>query len=104
MKILQRRGPGEVGLNYMWLPTWIGMNVALIKEIEEHLAPFLVGQPLTEEVLDRAGDVVIQYLTAKFPSIGGIFEYLDGLKYVEIDGKAQSGSSTQEGGTATPPS
>ena len=91
MKLVQRTGPGEVGLNYMWLPTWIGMNGTLIKEIEQHISPVFVGQPLTDEVLDRAGEVVLQYLSAKFSNLKGIFEYLDGLKYVETDGKIQEG-------------
>ena len=89
MKIVQRTGPGEVGLNYMWLPTWIGMNGALIKEIEQYIAPLLVGKPLTDEVLDEAGEAVVRFLSNKFPNLKGIFEYLDGLKYVETDGPTQ---------------
>lgn len=102
MKIVQRTGPGEVGLNYMWLPTWIGMNGALIKDIEQHISSVLLNQPLTDEVLDHAGDAVVQYLSVKFPNLKGIFEYLDGLKYVETDGEPQKGqhqaSALQEKG------
>lgn len=87
MKIFQRTGPGTISLNYMWLPTFIGMNAALIKELEEHVSPLLLGQELTDEALDRAGEAVIDYLVRKFPQIRGVFEYLDGLKYVETDGK-----------------
>jgi hypothetical protein len=89
MKIVQRTGPGEIGLNYMWLPTWIGMNGALIKEIEAHIAPQLVGQELTEETLHVASEAVLDFLKQKFPLINGLFEYLDGLKYVETDGEKQ---------------
>ncbi len=87
MKLFHRTGPGTVGLNYMWLPTWVGFNAALIKELEEHAAPLLMGRELTDETLEQAGDAVIEYLSKKFPHISGIFEYLDGLKYVETDGK-----------------
>lgn len=83
----------------MWLPTWIGMHGQLIKEIEQHISPIFVGQLLTDEVLDRAGEVVLQYLSEKFPNIKGIFEYLDGLKYVETDAKTQEGPRQEEGRT-----
>lgn len=102
MKLVQRTGPGEVSLNYMWLPTWIGMNGQLIKEIGEHISPIFVGQPLTDEILDRAGDAVVQYLSGKFPNIKGIFEYLDGLKYVETDVKTQEGPRQEEGRADSP--
>lgn len=97
MKIVQRTGPGGIGLNYMWLPTWIGMNGQLIKEIEQHISPFFVGQPLTDEVLDSAGDAVVVYLSEKFPNLKGILEYLDGLKYVETDVKTQESPRQEEG-------
>lgn len=82
MRLVDRIGPGHIGLNYMWLPTWIGMNTALIKDIEAHLSTTLLGQALTEEVLESAHDEVIRYLAKRFPQ-GGLFEYLDGLKFVE---------------------
>jgi len=88
----------------MWLPTWIGMNGQLIKEIVEHISPIFVGQPLTDEILDHAGDAVVQYLSRKFPNIKGIFEYLDGLKYVETDVKTQEGPRQEEGRADSPSS
>ena len=103
MKIVQRTGPGEVGLNYMWLPTWIGMNGNLIKEIEKYIEPIFLNQPLTDEVLDRASEVVVQFLSDKFPNLKGIFEYLDGLKYVETDGETQKGQDEEARATSHPP-
>lgn len=104
MKLLHRTGPGTVGLNYMWLPTWVGMNAALIKEIEEHIAPLLMGQALTDETFDKAGEAVIEFLVYKFPHINGIHDYLDGLKYVETaDAQAQEEKvQAQEDGSAAP--
>lgn len=90
MKVFQRTGPGTLGLNYMWLPTWVGMNSALIKEIEEYVTPYLMGQGLTEEALEQASELAVNFLVAKFPHIKGLFEYLDGLKYVETDVSAQA--------------
>lgn len=100
MKIVVRTGPGAVGLNYMWLPTFVGMNTALVREIEEHVAPHLVGKELTDEVLDAAGEAAVDYLVKKFPSVSGIFEYLEGLKYVEShaesEGQETAGAQKEE--------
>ncbi len=102
MRFLQRTAPGVLGLNYMWLPTWVGMNSNLIKEIEEHVTPILAGQAITDELLDQADGLIINYLVQKFPYITGLFEYLDGLKYVETNGSAQEGQ--QRTSTSTPSS
>jgi len=83
MRFVERTGPGQVSLNYMWLPTFVGMNAALIKEIDETMTPLFVGQSLTEELLDRAHDRALEILVAKFPMWSGLFEYLEGIKYVE---------------------
>lgn len=83
MRFVERTGPGQLGLSYMWLPTFVGMNAALIKEIDDALTPMLVGQTLTEERLDCAHDKVLEILVTKFHMWSGLFEYLDGIKYVE---------------------
>jgi hypothetical protein len=70
-----------VELNYMWLPTWIGQNAKLKKEMEEHIGPKIVGWELTEQNLDKIHDMVLDYIVEKFP-IPGLFDYLDGLKFV----------------------
>lgn len=83
MRFVERTGPGQVSLNYMWLPTFVGMNAALIKEIDEAMTPIFVGQALTEDLLDRAHDRALELLVAKFPMWAGLFDYLEGIKYVE---------------------
>lgn len=102
MKFFERTGPGTISLNYMWLPTFVGMNVALVKEIEAYVAPYLVGQELTDETFDRAGEAVLEFLSMKFPHIKGISEYLDGLKYVETDGTSQEKTPGEERPDAPP--
>lgn len=82
MRLVDRTGPGTLGLNYMWLPTWIGLNAQLVKEIEDAIAPEIVGSLLTEKTLDKADAAVLRFLTKKFPQIPGLFDYIDGLKYV----------------------
>lgn len=75
-----------VELNYIWLPTWIGQNAKLLKEMEESLRPQIVGWELTEENLNKIHDMVLDYLVEKFP-IPGLFDYLDGLKFVTDEEK-----------------
>lgn len=106
MRLVERTAPGQLGLNYMWLPTWIGMNAALIREIEEHLTPLIVGKDLTEETLDAASRAVMDYLTNRFSHQAGLEDYLDGLKFVSFHGqqKAQEASDTEENRSdASPP-
>lgn len=75
--------PGVVELNFTWMPLWIGMNSALKKEIEEAIAPVLIGKPLTEETLQNAHDLIINFLVNKFPAIEGLRDYLDAVKFVD---------------------
>lgn len=102
MRLFERNAPNSIGLNYMWLPTWIGMNKALLKEIEDYVTPVLLGQELTDETLCKADEAAIQFLVQKFPDISGLFEYLDGLKYVETH--AEAASKVQEGRATAPSS
>lgn len=75
---------GALELNYMWLPTFIGMNAVLKKEMEAELQESLRGIPLTEHGLDEAHQRVLEYLVKKFPDVKGLDLYLDGLKFVEL--------------------
>jgi len=86
MRLVDRTGPGTLGLNFMWLPTWVGMNTQLIKEIESAISVEIVGKPLDEGTLDAAHYAVLEFLGNKFPHIKGMFDYLDGVKFVTTDG------------------
>lgn len=70
-----------VELNFMWLPTWLGQNAKFKQQLEKDLAPQIQGMALTEENLDKIHDMVLNYIVEKF-SIPGLFDYLDGLKFV----------------------
>lgn len=70
----------------MWLPTFVGMNSALVSEVDAQLSQLYVGKALTEELLEESSQRVVRILTEKFPSLKGLFDYLDGIKYVEEDG------------------
>lgn len=75
-------GPNELELNYMWLPTWLGMNTKLKAEIEQELSPKLTGMPVDEATLDWAHDQVLLFLEKKFPEIEGLREFLESLKFI----------------------
>ena len=74
--------PGQLELNFMWLPTFIGMNGKFKKEMEEELAPRIEGRELSEKVLDEVHDLILDYITEKFP-IEGLRDYLDGMKFLK---------------------
>lgn len=83
MKLIVATDPGVVELNYMWLPTWIGMNPTLKKELETELEPMLVGQPLTEELIERAHQHAVAFLVGRHPEFEGLRDYLDAIKFVD---------------------
>lgn len=99
MRFVERTGPGKLELVWSWLPTWVGMNEALIREIEAQMGDTIVGKAITDETLDLAHQTVLEILVNKFPALSGLFEYLDGIKYVNINGSTQT---TEERGTASP--
>jgi hypothetical protein len=76
-------GPGKVELAWTWLPTFMGISSTLKKEIEEKLGPELIGQPLTDEVLDRAHERVLDIICARYSALVGLRLYLDGMKFIE---------------------
>jgi hypothetical protein len=82
MRLVTAGEPGQVELNYMWLPTFLGLNSALMKEIQDVIGPGLIGQPLTDETLDRVHGELLDFFEKKFPNLEGLRDYLDGLKFV----------------------
>lgn len=82
MQAIVITGPGQVELNWTWLPTWIGMNGALKKEIEKELSDKVIGRPLDEKSLAEINELVIDFLCTRCP-LTGLRDYLDGLKFVQ---------------------
>jgi len=73
-------------LNYMWLPTFIGMNTELKKEIEKEIAPTVEGKDINDDLLIEVDAHIIKILLNKFP-IDGLAAYLSALTYVNDDPK-----------------
>lgn len=82
MMLVVPTDPGTVELNFMWLPTWLGLSAQLKTEIEAEINTILVGQEMTDEVLQRAHDAVITVITSRHPQFEGLRDYLDAIKFV----------------------
>lgn len=94
MLAVVRTAPGVIEVNYLWLPTWIGMNAALMRDVEAHMkAHTVLGQPLNEETLRGLHNEVVLYLSARFPGLTGLGQYLNGLATVDVvdDGQEDQG-------------
>lgn len=73
---------GVLEVNWMWLPTFLGMNATLKAELEKELASKIQGRQLNDSTLDAAHSLVVTFLEKKFSAIHGMDNYLDGLKYI----------------------
>ena len=73
-----------VELNYMWLPTWIGQNAQLKRDLEKYMRPLVEGRELTDVTLQDVDELILGYLEEKYPYVEGLRDYLDGLKFVRL--------------------
>lgn len=69
MRLIVVDSDGVAAVNYMWLPTWIGMNVPFLKKLSEHLRPQLEGLPLAEAE-DKGGELAKQFIMEHFSHPG----------------------------------
>jgi hypothetical protein len=82
MRFVVQTEPGVVEFNWMWAPTFIGMDNNLKKKLEKELGSELEGKPATDEVLDWAHDRVIDIICKHHHALPGLRDYLDSLKFV----------------------
>jgi len=82
MRFVTITAPGRLELNYMWLPTWLGMNREMNEALDRHLRTKVIGMEITEDNLDAINELVIDGVLLKYP-IEGLRDYLDGLKFVK---------------------
>lgn len=83
MRAVVHTEEGILELNWMWLPTWIGMNANLKASIEKELAEKVVGLSITEDNLDYIHGLVVDYLVKQNTFVEGLRDYLDSLKFVQ---------------------
>jgi len=85
MRVVTHPSPGVFEVNYMWLPTWIGMNPVIMDKMGKKLAPELEGKEVDEDLLERAHNLVIDWLVEEFPGVKGLREHLDHLGTVDVE-------------------
>jgi len=84
MRLVHLTAPGRLELNFMWMPTWLGINKTAKEAIEAELTSKVAGLPATEDNLDAINDLVLEVLAIKYERVEGLRDYLDGLKFVKI--------------------
>ena len=84
MRAVAHVDQGVVEVNYMWLPTWIGLNSNLLTEIGKHMQDKAVGKELNDDTLNELHDAVVDFLCEKHPGIDGLKDHLDGLLKVSL--------------------
>ena len=75
---------GVLELNWLWLPTCIGMNAMIKQDMEEKLRSKIEGQTLSEKTLDDIHEMVVAYLCDRMPEIDGLDRHLDSLKFLTV--------------------
>ena len=78
MLLVSRVKEGVYELNYMWLPTCIGMNVKLKQEMEKELSEKAKGKTPEE-----ASELVLDWLCDHIP-VAGLRDYVDGMKFIQL--------------------
>lgn len=73
---------GTVVLNFMFLPTFIGQNPIVQKELKVELAKLFEGKPVTPALMDEIHCWIIQWLNDKF-QISGLEKYLKAIEEVQ---------------------
>lgn len=79
--------PGELQINYAWLPNWMGQNRLIVEELENNVLIPLVAEnsTLNADEACREGHIrVCEYLDKKYQALGlaGMFDFLDAVKFV----------------------
>lgn len=75
---------GEVQMVVGWLPTCIGMNLALLKQLQDALQPFALPFPLEKDLDDlslRAEALIV----ARFPEVEGLGDLLKAIRRVRLE-------------------
>ena len=83
MRVIQVAKDGAIELSWMWLPTFIGQNYPILKELGKAWEQqFPNGVNYTAEGLDEMHEFTIQWLCQKF-SVEGLGDYLRAISHVE---------------------
>ena len=92
MQLFVRTAPGQYELNFMWLPTWLGLNTTVYAELSRELEQvFVPGRVVDNQLLGEAEQVLYQFMARRFPDIEGLQDFLDGLKFVQVKNGRETG-------------
>lgn len=81
MRLVIRTREKELELNWMFLPTFMGMNIQLKRDIEKSLEKFR-GRTVTDTLLDEMHEFVLGLLLGKFP-LPGLEAYLRAMEGID---------------------
>ena len=88
MRVIQIAKDNAIELSWMWMPTFIGQNYGVLKELGKAWeGAFPNGVVVTSEGLDEMHEFTIKWLCEKF-NINGLYEYLKAIENVEESGDA----------------
>ena len=73
---------GTVVLNFMFLPTFIGQNPIIQKELKVEMTKLYAGKSVTPALMDEIHCWIIQWLHDKF-QLTGLAEYLRAIEKVQ---------------------
>jgi hypothetical protein len=83
MRVVQVAEDGALELTWMWLPTFIGQNYLVLKELEgAWRGEFPGGVPNDDVGLDALHNFTITWLAEKF-GIPGLDKYLQGITHIK---------------------
>lgn len=82
MRVVQVAKDGALELNWMWLPTFIGQNFGVCKELASVWKVWYPNGFLsTEENLEAIHIKTIEWFAAKF-NLEGLYDYLKAIEHV----------------------
>ena len=84
MRLVVLTDPGTLEINYTWLPTWIGMNTALVQRLGNVLRKQLLHAQVSEATVAMAESLLLDALDKEFPYVDGLRQLLLGLHGVNI--------------------
>lgn len=84
MRLVHVLPSGEVQMVVGWLPTCIGMNLALLKQLQDALQPLTSPLPL-EKDLDELSLRAEALIVARFPEVEGLGDLLKAVRGVRLE-------------------
>lgn len=84
MRVILLRGD-VLEINWMWLPTFISQNRAVMRQLQKEGLKEFKGMHATNDELDRIHKWTLDWICKKFP-IDGLMNYLEAIEKVPMEG------------------